>query len=206
MRDGKNWALILMFGTVWGFSEVFAGEFLYAQEVPRASVWLTAFAFIVLGVARGLVNRPGSSTLIGALAALFKLANAAPYWCHLLGIVFLGLVFDLGATAWMRRRPGRDLKAALTGVVSAYGGYALFALAITYLARFDPWVEGGFPKILDHVFVGGSLAAAAGVVLVPVGFKLGLKSETAVEGRRDWAFGGSLIVLAILWTLGRVIG
>lgn len=206
MIDRKNWALILMFGTVWGFSEVFAGEFLYAQGVPRASVWLTAFAFIVLGIARGLVNRPGSSILIAALAALFKLANAAPYWCHLLGIVFLGLVFDLGAGAWMKRGPGRKLKAAFAGVVSAYGGYALFALTITYLARFDPWVGAGLPKVLDHIFVGGSLAALAGAVLVPVGYKLGLRLEMAVEGRRGWAFAGSLVVLSLLWTLGRVIG
>ncbi len=195
-----------MFGTVWGFSEVFAGEFLYAHGVPRASVWLTAFAFIVLGFARGLVDRPGSSTLAGVLAALFKLANAAPYWCHLLGIVFIGLVFDLGASAWMKRERGRDLRAALAGVVSAYGGYALFAVTITYIARFEPWVEGGLPKILDHLLVGGSLAAVAGAVLTPIGYRLGLKSETAVEGRRDWAFAGSLVALALLWTLGRVIG
>ena len=206
MRDRMNWALLLMFGTVWGFSEVFAGELLYAHEVPRASVWLTALALVVLGFARGLVNRPGSSTLVGALAALFKLVNAAPFWCHLMGIFFIGLVFDLAATAWMRRGHRRILPPALTGLVTAYGGYALFAVTITYIARFDPWVEGGLPKILDHIIVGGSLAAIVGALLVPVGFRLGQNSETAVEGRRDWAFAGSLAVLALLWTIGRVIG
>jgi hypothetical protein len=206
MRDKRTWVLVLMFGSLWGFSEVFAGEFLYAHGVPRASVWLSAFALIILGFARGLVNRPGSSTLIGALAALFKLVNAAPFWCHLLGIVFIGLVFDLGATVWMKRGRRRNLQAALTGVVTAYGGYALFAITITYIARFEPWLQGGLPRIMEHIFVGGSLAAIVGAVLVPLGYKIGLSSEMVVEGRRDWAFAGSLVVLVLLWTLGRVIG
>jgi hypothetical protein len=206
MRDRKTWVLVLMFGSIWGFSEVFAGEFLYAHGVPRASVWLTVFALFMLAFARGLVNRPGSSTLIGALAALFKLVNAAPFWCHLLGIVFIGLVFDLGAAAWMKKGQKRRLSAALTGIVTAYGGYALFAVTITYIARYTLWVQGGLPRVMEHVFIGGSLAAVSGAFLVPLGYELGLRSETAVEGRRDWAFAGSLVVLVVLWTLGRVIG
>lgn len=206
MSDRKKWALVLMFGSLWGFSEVFAGEFLYAQGVPRASVWLTAFAFFVLGLSRGLFNRPGSSTAIGALAALFKLVNAAPYWCHLLGIFSIGLIFDLGATAWMKKGERKNLPAALTAVVTAYGGYALFAFTISYVARFEPWLRGGLPRILEHIFIGGSLAAAAGAVLVTLGYRFGLRVETAVEERRDWAFAGSLIILAALWTLGRTMG
>ncbi len=206
MKDRKTWALVLMLGSLWGFSEVFAGEFFYAHDVPRASVWLTAFALFILGLARGLVNRPGSSTTIGALAALFKLANAAPYWCHLLGIFFLGLVFDLGATAWMKRGQRKALGTALTGIVSVFGGYALFAITITYFVRFEPWLQGGLPKVLDHVLIGGSLAACAGAVLAILGYELGRRTETAVELRRNWAFAGSLVVVALLWTLGQVIG
>ncbi|MFZ2054847.1 MAG: hypothetical protein WAU81_11710 [Candidatus Aminicenantales bacterium] len=206
MKDRKTCALVLMFGSLWGFSEVFAGEFLYAHEVPRASVWLTAFALFVLGFARGLVNRPGSSTIIGALAALFKLVNAAPYWCHLLGIFFIGLVFDLGATAWMKRGKRKHLGTALTGIVSAYGGYALFAITITYIAHFEPWLRGGLPRVMQHIFIGGSLAAVAGAVMVTLGHRLGLRAEMTAQQRRDWVFAGSLVVLTVLWTLGRVIG
>jgi hypothetical protein len=206
MKDRKSWALVLMFGSLWGFSEVFAGEILYAHKVPWASVWLTAFGLFVLGLARGLVNRPGSSAMIGALAALFKLVNAAPYWCHLLGIFFIGLVFDLGATVWIKRGQRRNLRAALTGVVSAYGGYALFAVTITTIARFEPWLRSGFPRVVQHIFVGGTLAAVAGAVLATAGYSFGQRTEQAVEQRRDWAFAGSLAVLVVLWTLGRMIG
>lgn len=206
MKDIKTWALLLMFGSVWGFSEVFGGEFLYANDFAFASVWLSAFAFFLLGIARGLINVPGSSTVIGAAAALFKLVNAAPFWCHLLGIFFIGLVFDLAASAWMKRGEKAGLRTALSGIVGAYGGYALFAILITYVVRYEAWIAGGTPKVLRHIFVGGSLAATAAALLVTLGYKLGVRTETAAERRHGWAFAGSLAVLVILWTLGRLIG
>ena len=76
---------------------------------------------------------------------------------------------------------------------------------ITYVARYGPWVAGGTPKVLHHIFVGGSLAALASLVLVPLGLKVGISSETAVERRPKWATAGALVALAVLWTLGRVI-
>jgi drug/metabolite transporter (DMT)-like permease len=206
MKDLKTWVLLLMFGSLWGFSEVFAGEFLYSQRVPFASVWLSAFALFILGLSRGLINKPGSSTAIGATAALFKLMNAAPYWCHLLGIAFLGLVFDLAASAWMKRGQRPGWKTVLSGIVTAYGGYASFAVLITYVARYDPWVRGGTARILRHILVGGSLAAVAAAITVTLGYVMGTRTEKSTPTEPGWAFAGSLVVLIALWTLGRVIG
>jgi len=206
MKDMKTWVILLMFGSLWGFSEVFAGEFLYSERVPFASVWLSAFALIVLGLSRGLINRPGSSTMIGAAAALFKLVNAAPYWCHLLGIAFLGLFFDLAASAWMKRGQKPGWKTALSGIVAAYGGYASFAVLITYVARYDPWVRGGAAKVIRHVLVGGSLAAVAAAITVTLGYMIGTRAEKSTSTGPGWAFAGSLVALIALWTLGRVVG
>ena len=206
MKDMKTWVILLMFGSLWGFSEVFAGEFLYSERVPFASVWLSAFALFVLGLSRGLINRPGSSTVIGATAALFKLANAAPYWCHLLGIAFLGLFFDLAASAWMKRGQKPGWKTVLSGIVAAYGGYASFAVMITYVARYDPWVRGGTARVLRHILVGGSLAAVAAAITVILGYVIGTRTEKSTSTGPGWAFAGSLVVLIALWTLGRVVG
>jgi len=206
MKDLKTWVLLLMFGSLWGFSEVFAGEFLYSQRVPFASVWLSAFAFFILGLSRRLINQPGSSTAIGATAALFKLVNAAPYWCHLLGIAFLGLVFDLAASAWMKKGQKPGWKTVLSGIVTAYGGYASFAVLITYVARYDPWVRGGTARVLRHILVGGSLAAVAAAIMVTLGYAVGTRTEKSASTEPGWAFAGSLVALIALWTLGRVIG
>ncbi len=103
MRNYKNWIWIVLFGSVWGLAEVFVGESLWGKNLPFASVWLSAFALLILASARGILNEPGSSTAVGAFAALFKLANAAPFYCHLLGIFMIGAVFDLFCTAFLKR-------------------------------------------------------------------------------------------------------
>lgn len=95
MRNIRSWVWLFLFGSLWGICEVLAGEGLLGKEVPYASVWLSAWAFLVLAVARGVVNKLGSSTAVGAIAAIFKLVNAAPFFCHLLGIFMLGLAFDV---------------------------------------------------------------------------------------------------------------
>ena len=206
MKDFKNWVWLLAFGSLWGIMEVIGGEAFFKNNVPHASIWLSAWAFFIMGVARGVINKPGTSTAVGATAALFKLVNASPYYCHLLGIFFLGMIFDIAATLWMKNEKKYSLRTVLTGIVSAYGGYALFAIIITYIIRYRPWVAGGTPKVLHHIFVGGSFAALAAIVLIPLGLKIGINSEAASKRSPHWATAGALVALAVLWTLGRIIG
>jgi len=206
MKDVKNWVLLLMFGTLWGASEVIGGNFLYKNNIPHASVWLTAWAFFVLGMARGAINKPVSSTVIGSTAAFFKLINTAPYFCHLLGIFFLGLVFDIAATILMRKERKISYRTLLTGVLSAYSSYALFALLITYIVRYEPWVAGGTAKVIHHIFVGGSFAALTSLGLVPLGYRVGRGAGVMAKRQRRWAYAGALVILVALWTLGRILG
>ncbi len=206
MKNTKNWAWLLALGSLWGMSEVWGGEFLYANGIPHSSFWLSAFAVFLIAVARGLVNVPGSSSALGAVAALFKLANASPFYCHLLAIFLLGVAFDVAATALCRKEGrGLILRGALTGILGAYGGYASFALLITYIIRYEPWVDGGVSRVVNHIFVGGSLAALAGALLFPVGLKIGSEAGKASVRKPVWSAAGAVATAALLWTLGRII-
>ncbi|MGB2908531.1 MAG: hypothetical protein WBB73_15620 [Candidatus Aminicenantaceae bacterium] len=206
MRDIKNWAWLLLFGSIWGLSEVAGGGIMYAIEVPHASIFLAAWALFILAVARGFVNKPGSSTVIGAVATLFKLVNASPFICHLLGIFMLGLAFDIAASILGRSERRFTFRNMLTGVFSAYGGYAFFALSITYLIRYDSWVLGGWPKVVNHMFVSGSIAALVAAVLVPIGYFLGAGSLSLPAKSPRWLYAGTVAGVALLWVLGRIAG
>jgi hypothetical protein len=206
MRDIKNWAWFFLFGSLWGLSEVAAGGILYAVEIPSSSIFLAAWAFLILAVARGVVDRPGSSTVIGAVAMLFKLVNASPFICHLLGIFMLGLAFDIAATLLGRSGRRFSFRNMLTGIVSAYGGYALFALSITYIVRYDIWVQGGWPKVAHHMFISGSIAALVAAVVVPIGYYLGVGSLSLQAKRPRWLYAGTMAGVALLWILGRLAG
>jgi len=205
MKDPRNWIALLLFGSLWGMSELWGGDFLYNSGVPFASAWLSAFAVFILAVARGVVNKPGSSTAIGITALLFKLAGAAPFYCHLLAIVMLGASFDLVATLALKRTDKPLLRRGLTGVLGVYIGHASFALLLTYVIRYSFWAEEGLPRILNYVFVSGTITAVAAAVLFPLGFRVGADAGRVKARRPGWATAVAGFVVIVLWTLGQVV-
>lgn len=205
MRNMRNWAWFMLFGSLWGLSEVAAGGSLYANEIPHASIFLTAWAVLILAAARGVFNHVGSSVVIGGIATLFKLVNAGPFICHLLGIFMLGVAFEIAAGFLIRKDSISRLRTALAGLVSVYGGYALFALVITYVIRYDIWVAGGLTKVVNHIFVSGSIAALLAAAIVPFGFRLGINSGRMLERRPRWAAALSVLGILVFWILARVV-
>ena len=205
MREIRTWAWILLFGSLWGINEVMTGEFLFHNQVFLASVWLAAWAFFILAVGRGVVNRPGTSALIAAIAAGFKLVNGPPFYCHLLAIFLLGVGFDLAASLVLKKESRAAFRQGLTGVLGAYGGFALFALIITYVIRYKYWVAGGSAKVLEHIFVDGSVAAIVSAFLVPLGYRIGSVGWPALERHPRWSSAAAAAGVIILWILGRMM-
>jgi len=202
---------ILFFGTVWGFSEVFLSEALYSLKVPHASVPLTILALAFLTVARVQFPRPGSSFALACCAAAYKcvamllaVGGTPMFTCHLLGILLLGAVYD-GVFSTLSKR---NKSACAAGVV--FLAYALFAVSITYVFRYSPWLTGGWPKVLRHVAVDGSLAALGGAIVVPLCFRLGgvlsKRSAAPVPLRAKLLVGAASFVTAALWVVGIVFG
>ena len=202
MRNLKNWAWIIFFGSLWGMSELVAGEYFASSNVPHYSAILAAWAFFVLALARGMINKTGSSLVIGAVATLFKAVNTAPFICHLLGIFCLGVAFEVFASLLLKRERG-IWRTAATGVLSAYGGYALFAVLITYVIRYEYWVIEGLPKVIHHVFVSGSLAVVAGMILVTLGFTIGRGGVSLLKQPR-WIYPGVVLGTLFMWLIVRL--
>jgi hypothetical protein len=206
MKSARTWIWIFLFGSLWGLNEVVTGEILFKDQVVAAAVWLAAWAFFILGVARGIMNKPGTSAAIGGIAALFKGLNAPPFYCHILAIVLLGVGFDLAATWLIKKDRSKLLRQALTGMVGAYGGSVLFALIITCVIRYEYWVADGGAKFINYILVDASLAAGVSAILVPLGYKLGPLGWAVLERHPRWSSVGAMAGLMLLWTLGRVAG
>jgi hypothetical protein len=95
---------------------------------------------------------------------------------------------------------------SLCAAAAAYLNYFLFALMITYVFRYDHWVQAGFGKVLRHVGIGGSIAALGCIVFVPLSLRLGeqLKARFAMPFRLrlQLAAGGVSLITAGLWFFG----
>jgi hypothetical protein len=167
---------VLFFGGVWGMSEAVLGGALYAAQVPHASVPLTVVALAVLTLARSYFPQRGTGTFVAACAMLYKFLNSPFFGCHLLGILLTGACYDLMFDVLKVR--SKSLGAA----GATYLSYAAFAVMITYLFRYNHWVQGGIVKVIGHIVIGGSMAALAYACVVPLVARLGekLKSRAAM--------------------------
>jgi len=191
---------MLFFGSLWGVSEAVLGGVLYRANMPHASVPLSVIGFVILTFAWVYSPRAGTATVIAAFAMLFKFLNEPFFACHLLGILLMGGCYDLFFGVFKVRRQW------LGALAATYLGYALFALMITYLFAYAPWVAGGFGKVLGHVAIGGSLAALASAVLVPWSFRAGEKLKVRLASpftpRFQWTSGLISATTFALWSLG----
>ena len=206
MKKFKPIMWLFLFGSIWGINEVFLGEILYLNEVAQSSVILTVIALFILAVSRGMINKPGSSTLIGAFAVLFRLANTAPSYCHLLGIFLLGATFDLFSSLWLKNEEKSPIKWGLMGAASAFVNNAFFALMITYIFRYEYWVVGGMAKVSDHIFISGSISALLAAFLVPLGFLVGQNSGTFADRRPRWSYASPILGSIALWIAALFLG
>ena len=158
---------VLFFGGLWGICEAVPGDALYSAKVPYASVPLTMIGFAVMTIARVYFPQKGTATLIAICAMLFKFLNVPFFACHLLGILLMGLCYDLFFSVFKIK------SRSLSAVAAVYLNYALFALMITYVFRYDHWVQAGFAEVLRHVGISGSIAALGCAILVPASLRLG---------------------------------
>jgi hypothetical protein len=75
---------------------------------------------------------------------------------------------------------------------------------MTYIIRYPYWVEAGLPKVLDHVFINGSLAAILSFLFFRLGQRIGMNSESFVRRHPRWACSVALSLSFLLWTLGQI--
>lgn len=208
----KDYVLgILFFSGLWGISEAVLGGAFYRAHVPYASAPLTVIGLVILTFARVYFPRRGTATLIAACAMLYKFLNAPFFACHLLGIVLLGMCYDLffgiaAPASSAGRRPADWRKTGVGAAATAYLSNGLFALMITYVFRYEYWVQGGLSRFISHVGISGSIAALAGAVLVPVSFRLGerLKARLTMPftPRFKLTAGSISIATTTLWAFG----
>ena len=206
MKRFKPVMWLFLFGSIWGINEVFLGEILYRNEVQNSSVILTVIALFLLAIARGMINKPGSSALIGAFAVLFRLANTAPSYCHLLGIFLLSATFDVFSSLLVKNKEQAPLRWAAAGMLSAFSNNAIFALLMAYVFRYKYWIAEGFSKLFHHIFISGSIITIIAALLVPLGFVVGKNGGILFERRPRWSYAGTILGSIALWVVAKFLG
>lgn len=193
---------ILFFSSLWGFSEAVLGGFLYSHDIPHASVYLTIIALSILIVSSGYLPQKGTATIIAAFVMLYKFMNTPFFACHLLGILLLGGCFDLFFN--VLKLKSRAICAALT----VYTGYSLFALMLAYVFKYSPWEEAGLAKVVNHIGIGGTLAALGCALAVPLSHRFGkwlqTKKDYSIDLKSSFARAQLTFITAGMWLFALV--
>jgi hypothetical protein len=177
--DRKTIIVVVILSGTWGLMEALIGELLFANDIPYASVYLSVIGFVVLGLAHGYMGgRLGVATLIAALAMIYKFLNVPFFGCHLIGILGMGVAWDLFFGVLKVQRVW------LGAALSAYLDFALFAVLATYLFRYEAWTRDGFDRGWHHIFVSGSLTVVGSALLVPTAVWIGARMRLQEQADR----------------------
>lgn len=175
MKNLKIFVGILLFGSLWGFSEVIIGSAISDIGLPSGVIMTGVFAIIFLVLSRTIYRQPGMQFGMGLVAGSLRLFN--PFMgCHLcsaIAIMAEGAIFEL---IWYKISfDFNELKSLIMkssmGIISAYfiyiGGYIVTQILTPIAAGANFYIENlivFMPRILSS----GLFAAIIGGAVLPI--------------------------------------
>jgi len=181
MKMEKNKLLvgILVFGSLWGFSECVIGSMLRDANLPAGAIMTGVFAFGLMAASRMFYKMRGMQLGMGLVAGAMRFFNpfGGCFLCSAIAIMAEGLLFEI---IWYGVPLAQDEFNTLTskislGIVTSYGiyvmGYMISQILTPVFSSAGFFLEnllGFIPQILAS----GFLAAAIGGVMAPVFFFL----------------------------------
>ena len=164
---------ILIFGSIWGFSECVIGSVFNDAGLPTGELMVGFFAITFLVISRIYYRQPGMQIGMGLVAGTLRLFN--PMGCNLcsaIAILAEGAIFEL---IWYRLSFDLTELKSLTmqvsmGIITSYSVF-IFGYIITQIL--SPIVAGtGFfinnlLVIMPNILAGGILPALIGGFVLP---------------------------------------
>jgi len=175
MADKKKLILgIILFGSIWGGLEALGISIMRTFDFSFKSPFLAVTGILILGAARMIIPRKGSTFLMGLVAAAFKFLTLPQIlFCQVMAVALQGAVMDLAFSYAENRKLSGWLSLGAVGALAMYLNYSLFSLVETYLVLNPFWVDRGFSGVLNYTFLEGTAAAILCFVFINFGFGLG---------------------------------
>lgn len=183
---------ILLFGSLWGLAELGLAR-LDFSAIPTAPL-LTAAGIFFMVLSRQVCNIPGSSLLLGTLAAGFKFLNQPFFGCQFAAVLVLAVVFELlftGYRLWEKNgaAPSRERLGGFPVARAAATAFLSFS-AFVVLARFglqNPfWIDCGLEKLVRFTILEGSAAALLAIPSAWAALKL---APPLLAAEQSWGTG-----------------
>lgn len=180
---------ILLFGSLWGLAELGLAR-LDFSAISTAPL-LTAAGIFFLVLSRQVCNIPGSSLLLGTLAAGFKFLNQPFFGCQFAAVLVLAGVFELlftGYRLWekngaMPNSGGLGSFPVSRAAVAAFLSFSTFVLLARFGLQNPFWIDCGLEKLVRFTVFEGSAAALLAVPSAWAALKL---ATYLLEAEKSW--------------------
>ncbi|MFO7677715.1 MAG: hypothetical protein R6V50_04970 [Thermoplasmatota archaeon] len=170
----KLLAGILVFGSLWGFSECIIGPMLSNAELPSGLFMSAIFAMFFLTISRLMYKTKGMQTGMGLVAGTLRFFNpfGACHICSAIAIGATGLIYEIIVNK-LTPLDLRDIKSLTTkvglGILTGYsvyvGGY--FITQILTPLSFGSFYIQNFIVALPSILAAGLPAALLGGTVLP---------------------------------------
>lgn len=166
---------VLVFGSLWGFSEVIIGTGLQNANLPYGAIMTGVFALSFLVISRITFRQPGMQLGMGIVAAGLRVFN--PFiGCHLCSAIAIMTEAAIFEAIWYKIESDlSDLNTVTMqismGVISAYliyvGGYITTQIVTPIVGGTGFYIEN-LIVFIPRILASGLLTALLGATTLPV--------------------------------------
>ena len=201
-------AAILVFGSLWGFSEVLIGSPMSDLGLPSGAIMTGFFALTSLALSRLVFKQPGMQLGMGLVAGGLRMFN--PFMgCHLCSaiaitaeaIIFEIIWYSISLNSEYLKKP---LMQASIGVITGFsiyvGGYITTQILTPIAAGAAFYIEN-LIVFLPKILAGGLLPSIVAGILLPI-IILSKKLDITLKDRIYYPVTLGITILCWFITLG----
>ena len=174
MEKMKLFAGIIVFGSLWGFSECIIGSSLRDANLPAGALMTGVFAMGLMTMSRMLFRQRGMQLGMGLVAGSLRLLNpfGGCFICSAIAIMAEGLIFEV---LWYKisldlnelRLPKLSVSMGITSAYLIYvGGYIVTQILTPVFSSAGFYLEN-LLVFIPQILATGLLAAIIGGITVP---------------------------------------
>lgn len=174
MEKMKLFAGIIVFGSLWGFSECIIGSSLRDANLPAGAIMSGVFAIVFMTMSRMLFRQRGMQLGMGLVAGSLRLLNpfGGCFICSAIAIMAEGLIFEV---LWYKisldlnelRLPKLSVSMGITSAYLIYvGGYIVTQILTPVFSSAGFYLEN-LLVFIPQILASGLLAAIIGGITVP---------------------------------------
>ena len=175
MNNFKLLAGILVFGSLWGFSECIIGSGINELGLPSGAIMTGFFTIAFLVISRRIYQKPGMQLGMGLVAGGLRLFNpfVGCQLCSALAIIAEGAIFE---ALWYKISVNfSELKTPIMqvsmGILSGYfvyiGGYIVTQILTPIISGPGFFIEN-LIAVMPNILSSGLLPAIIGAFVIPV--------------------------------------